>query len=208
MSVGEDKEQAPCEAPGGTALFSTLPKAVRREQTQMLIRDGASDISRWRVTENFHSNWRERAELVAALTGPGKVVLDIGCGQMDIEGVLPQGCVYIPCDLVSRDARTIVCDLNAGEIPDVDADIVVMLGVLEYIHDPEALLKRLASRWKRLILTYNSAELDVGRDRLLHGWFNALTSAQLVGMADRAAWQLIGIVPVDSRQRLFEFGRD
>ncbi|WP_443751196.1 class I SAM-dependent methyltransferase [Asticcacaulis solisilvae] len=204
MSVGERDEGHPDEA----VLFSALPKTVRREQTQALMQARSSDISRWSVADNFHSNWKDRAEAVAALAGPGKTILDLGCGRMDLEGVLHAGCTYIPCDLVARDGRTHVCDLNAGQLPDAEADIVVMLGVLEYIHDPEALFQRLASRWRRLILTYNAAELDAGRDRLLHGWFNALTSARLVAMAENAGWRLIGIVPFDGRQKLFEFGQD
>lgn len=208
MSVGENDKETSQVAADEAVLFSALPKLVRREQTEALIRSRASDVSRWSVTDNFHSNWKDRANAVAALAGPGKTILDLGCGRMDLEAALQPGCTYIPCDLVPRDDRTLVCDLNAGEIADVDADIVAMLGVLEYIHDPEALLRRIALRWRRLILTYNAAELDAGRDRLLHGWFNALTSARLVAMAASAGWRLIGIVPLDGRQRLFEFEQD
>jgi len=204
VSVGETDQ----EIPRASVLFSALPKAVRREQTQVLMHTRASDIARWSVVDNFQSNWKDRAHCVAALAGSGRKVLDLGCGRMDLEGVLQPGCVYIPCDLLARDDRTIVCDLNAGQVPDIDADVVVMLGVLEYIHDPLALLQRIATRWRRLILTYNTADRDAGRDRLQHGWFNALTSAHLVATASNAGWHLMGIVPFDSRQSIFEFGQD
>ncbi|CAL4869163.1 hypothetical protein MMA231_03454 (plasmid) [Asticcacaulis sp. MM231] len=187
--------------------YSKLEKGARRARTESLIEAGCSDVKRWSLADNFHGNWRDRAQTVAAMIGAGDRVLDLGCGKMDLETALPAGCIYLPSDLVARDDRTLVCDLNAGELPAVEADVVTMLGVLEYIHDPSALLVSIAQRWSTLILTYNPSELDEGRDRLLHGWFNALTSAQLVAMAEVSGFGLVGIVAVDVRQRLYIFYR-
>jgi hypothetical protein len=50
------------------------------------------------------------------------VVLDLGCGGMALEGFLPNGCRYIPCDVGRRDERTVICDFNAGQFPDAEAE--------------------------------------------------------------------------------------
>ena len=106
---------------------------------------------------------------------------------------------------MARDGRTIIVDLNGDEIPDIHADVVTMLGVLEYIHRPDRLLTSMAKRWPHAIITYNPADLDQGRDRRTHGWFNDLTSAELVSKADRAGYRLVGIVPHGTRERIYEF---
>ena len=45
--------------------------------------------------------------------------------------------------LAARDARTLVCDFNAGEFPvGFECDVISVLGVLEYIVDVPAFLRR------------------------------------------------------------------
>ncbi len=188
--------------------YAHRPRPERAEETQRLISDRLSDVERWSRGENFSQTWSARAEMVARLIDPGLTVLDLGCGaNMDLEKALgPQTC-YIPADLVARDTRTLVCDLNAGQTPEVEADVVVMLGVIEYLHDPQAVLDRLARRYRRLIATYTPVELNPQQDRRAHGWFNDLTSAGLVEMAIAAGFQLDAIVPFEV-QRLYAFSRE
>lgn len=54
---------------------------------------------------------------VADYLGAGSKVVDLGCGAMSLERHLPAGCQYVPSDLVARDARTRVCDLNRANCP-------------------------------------------------------------------------------------------
>ena len=124
---------------------------------------------------------------------------------MDLEKELPEGAVYLPADLVQRDARTVVVDLNGGSVPDLAADVVTLLGVMEYVHDLAGLLTQLAQRWPRLIASYNPTDLDHGRDRRSHGWFNDLSSSQVVAMAIAAGYRLDAIVPYGLRERLYAF---
>jgi len=124
---------------------------------------------------------------------------------MDLEKELPAGVIYQPADIVSRDNRTILCDLNAGKLPDVPADVVALLGVIEYCHAPAVIFAALASRWGRLVMSYNPADLDNGRDRRAHGWFNDLTSAQLTGLAGEAGYRLTAMVAHGERERIYSF---
>lgn len=185
--------------------YASIPREERIQHTERLKALGLSDIGRWSSPENFKANWSSRSGIVAKLIHAKSRVLDLGCGHMALEADLPPGCDYIPADIVARDERTLLCDLNRKVLPEVTADVVVMLGVIEYIHDPVGLLSLISTRWSRLLMTYNPSDLDAGRDRRVHGWFCNLTSAEMVGSASSVGFQLVGIAPVDSKQVVYEF---
>nr|WP_246617467.1 putative nucleotide-diphospho-sugar transferase [Rhizobium populisoli] len=188
------------------SAYRDLKVDDRISRTAKLSVQHESDIARWADKVNLLSQWSGRAEIVASLIDAPDVVLDLGCGGMDLERHLKPGVTYQPSDIVSRDARTIVCDLNKGELPDIKASVVSMLGVLEYIHDPKLLLDRLAVKWPRLLVTYYPTDFDGKRDRSAHGWFSALSSAGLVSIAVSAGYDLKSIVPSsDSRERIYLF---
>jgi len=84
-----------------------------------------------------------RAEAASRFIDPGMRVLDVGCAAMLVEPHLPPGCTYLPLDCVARDERTFVCDLNSETLPPIQADIAVVLGVLEYLYDIPLFLQRL-----------------------------------------------------------------
>ncbi|MEX0409808.1 methyltransferase domain-containing protein [Aquibium sp. LZ166] len=175
----------------------------RRSNTLRLLASRGTDVTRWSEPTNLLASWTSRAQKVARLIEPGEIVLDIGCGAMTLESELPEGCTYIPADLVKRDERTLPCDLNAGRVPDRYANVVTMIGVFEYCHSPESVLAVIARRWPRLVLTYNPADLDGGRDRLRHGWFNALSSAAVLALAQQVGFRLRMIVPL-GRERIYD----
>ncbi|HEV7386185.1 MAG TPA: tetratricopeptide repeat protein, partial [Phenylobacterium sp.] len=170
----------PLVAPQAAASALTAPEAARRKT---IIAAGDTDRRRWEDAAQLEPAWNKRAELAAAYVPRGARVLDLGCGAMALERVLPAGCVYIPCDLVVRDPRTIVCDFNAGEFPtDVASDVVTVLGVLEYLHDAPAFLRKLAARGQPVVLSYNVAGGRGPADRGALGWVNHFTHPQLVGL--------------------------
>ncbi|TDW25976.1 hypothetical protein EV128_116149 [Rhizobium azibense] len=190
----------------GDDAYRDLKSEERIARTREFARDQESDISRWLNTKNLLSSWSDRAEIAGALVPSPNTVLDLGCGNMDLERHLAAGVLYQPSDIVSRDSRTIVCDLNKGELPDFGASVVSMLGVMEYIFEPKALLSELAAKWPRLLMSYCPADLDAGRDRAAHGWFSSLTSAALVSTAREVGYDLVSIVPSsDRRERIYLF---
>jgi hypothetical protein len=188
-------------------VFAKITPTQRQERTKRLQEGRLTDVARWSDPGNLKQVWSLRAERVAQLIGTGAQVLDIGCGAMDLERHLPEGCVYIPADLVARDARTLLCNLNEGCLPDRPADVITMLGVIEYCHDPQRVFKMLSELSKRLIVTYNPVDLDDGRDRSRQGWFNALTSAALVSLAEQAHYELQVVAPASQRERIYLFER-
>lgn len=191
----------------GLPAFADQPADQRERHTQRMRDQGASDEARWSAPANLKSAWATRAAIVAGLIPDGSTVLDLGCGAMDLGKQLGDRAHYIPADLVARDERTLIIDLNQGLFPDVQADVVTLLGVIEYIHAPETLLIEMAKRWPHAIVTYNPADLDVGRKRRAHGWFNDLTSAGFVSLAARAGYELVGIAPHGARERIYELKR-
>jgi hypothetical protein len=77
--------------------------------------------------------WQYRAYTAAAWIPQNSIVLDLGCGDMALEKELPSGCTYIPSDIVARDERTIVCNLNKQHLPELKVTHVTVLGVLEHL---------------------------------------------------------------------------
>jgi hypothetical protein len=117
--------------------------------------------------------WRRRAEFAARFVKPGVAILDVGCGEMWVERTFKPS-RYIPVDLTSRDERTRVIDLDEAELPAewlAEAELVVMLGLLEYLEDPARQLAAVARAGRPLLCSYNTMEYSADLDeRRRHGW--------------------------------------
>lgn len=163
-----------------------------------------TDFSRWRNPASLDPAWDARAARAASLIPQGARVLDLGCGAMTIERHLPPSCSYLPCDLIARDERTIICDFNSGEFPDAAAscDRIVMLGLLEYIGDLSAFATRLATTRKTLIASYCPTDFGVVADRRAVGWLNHLTLDELTGIFAEQGLRARLIERIDSVQVL------
>jgi len=170
----------------------------------------ATDAERWSQRESFSPQWSYRAGLAAQMICGHTRVLDIGCGAMDLERALPDGCAYQPCDLVARDERTIVCDLNAGEFPAGagEADVVAMLGVLEYILEPLDLLLKIRALNRPLVCSYSITDRRPNLDRAAQGWMNSYDFASLQALMRRAGFRLQHRLEVDALQDVFKWAPD
>jgi len=163
-----------------------------------------TDNARWQDRQQLRPEWEPRSRTAAALVPAGSVVLDLGCGAMTLERYLPGGCTYVPSDLVARDERTIVCDLNRGDLPDrPDATLVTMLGVLEYVIDPPAFLARLARLQRPVLLSYCPREFTAHLNRQGLGWLNHFDLQELRGMLQQAGFALSLELRIDPIQVLF-----
>src|SRR6185295_17551290 len=166
---------------------------------------GKTDRARWSNPASFEAAWDARVELAAQFIPAGARVLDLGCGRMSLQRFLPRGCSYRGCDLAARDARTIVCDFNAGQFPSegaAEADIITMLGILEYITDVEGFLTHLRSSKRDVVLSYCATDLTGSVDRASLGWLNHFSLEDLAALFDRHDFVIKGTMPVDSLQIL------
>jgi hypothetical protein len=138
------------------------------ERRKAVIAARETDFERWRDPKQLEAAWEARASIAAQLILSGMRVADIGCGAMHLEAHLLFGCTYAPSDIVERDDRTVIVDLNAGQFPDTylhEADLCVMLGVWEYLYVPARTFAALAHGEKPLVISYCAAELSPQIDR-------------------------------------------
>ena len=103
---------------------------------------------------------------------------------MALRNYLPEGCQYTPSDLVDRGGGTIVCDLNARELPAFPPhDVAVFSGVLEYINDVKYLLNHISKSVNIVIASYCVLEQVPGKlKRRSHGWVNDYTSQEFAAI--------------------------
>jgi len=170
-----------------------LLRQVRRREAIKAIKTRSTNTRRWAKIE-VPVIWNDRAQAAARLIRPGSRVLDVGCGDMHLEGHLPGGCTYFPLDVFQRDERTIVVDLNADSLPRVEIDCVVTLGVLEYLHDVPRFLSEAAQLAPEALISYHPLEKSPLRDRLALGWVNALNSLELLALLRGAGYQKVEVV--------------
>ncbi len=164
----------------GPSARSPVHPTTEVERRKQVIANRQTDLERWRNPAQLDPAWNQRARIAAEMIPAGATVLDLGCGSMALEHLLPPGCTYLPCDVVPRDGRTLVCNLNAGEVPNPkEFSHVTMLGVLEYLYDVPAFLAKLRSLGRPVILSYNAADLAPHIDRSALGWVNHLTFSEL-----------------------------
>ena len=112
--------------PASATLETSVPAHARNEAT-------------WREWLNYGVVSVDMRKLSAALCSVipvGARVVDLGCGQMILEPLLPSQCHYQPVDVVRRDARTLVSDLTNGVIsPLVEPSHIALAGFVALLDD-------------------------------------------------------------------------
>ncbi len=149
----------------------------------------ATDAARWADFEAMRDGAPGRARDVARFVPSGARVLDLGAGTMALRNELQPASDYTPADLLAWDRATQVVDLNQGQFPTGEFDITIASAVLEFLHDPPTLLRRLCAAAPRLVLTYPTVEVQPNRRREF-GYFNDYTSRVLAAHTEAAGWRL------------------
>jgi FkbM family methyltransferase len=170
-----------------------LPVEERRRWTRSLMAARATDGARWADPANLEPGAEERARRAAAHIAEGSHILDLGAGLMKLRDLAPPGIRYTPADLVLRDTGGIVVDLNAGDFPPGAYDGVVMLEVLEYLHDPQGVLARARSAAPRLLLSYRAHGGGDPGERRAEGIFNDFTREEVLDLLEETDWKAVGI---------------
>jgi len=179
--------------------FYDLPDAERIARTEEAIATKSSLLSRWAALGPTEAApWDGRAAAAAAWLAPNASVADIGCGTMVLERSLKPGTRYVPVDILRRDERTAVCDLNVEALPALDAEAAACLGLLEYLFDIQSVLTALRAQFRACVLSYNTVDakescggsLDGSPNsgRRAHAWVNDLSTAELEALFSTAGW--------------------
>lgn len=157
--------------------LKSIGKALKTSWRKRL---GSSDIARWGKSESLSSAWDARTEKLAAMIPQGASVLEFGAGRMALRRYLPSSTAYTPSDLVDRGAGTLVCDLNAKELPPLPPhDVAVFSGVLEYVHDAPRLVAHLAPCVRAIVASYAVTEGEPSAiTRRNRGWTNDYSADQ------------------------------
>lgn len=148
-----------------------------------------SDGVRWADPEVLAEGAHERAAAAAGLIPPGASVLDLGCGALALRDALPPGAPYVPADLIARSADCIVLDLDQGQFPEGRFDTVVLLEVLEYLHDAPGVLRRARGSAASLVLSYRPHDGDLA-GRRGRGFVSDLSEAALLAVLAECGWRV------------------
>ena len=173
---------------GRHALRAARERARRRRS----IAARRTDIRRWLNAGSYNPSWADRLDSAMPLIGDALWVADIGCGLQALRQRLAPAVTYLPMDLQRWTDDTVLCDLNAKQLPDdylSVCDVCVVMGVLEYVYEPDWLLQRLAEHVEALVLSYNPADRGAV-DRPSNGWVNAFTADEILAVVERASFRI------------------
>ncbi|CCO22743.1 FkbM family methyltransferase [Maridesulfovibrio hydrothermalis] len=173
--------------------------------TKMLMQEKHTDCGRWSRWNSLGNEPDLRAGLAGQLVPEESTVLDAGAGLMLLRDYIPEGCTYIPLDIVARCRSCIVADLNQQQYPTQKYDVVAALFVFEFLHDPISFLKWAAKHSKKIIFTYHVTMPATERDkRRAAGFFNDYTLAGLKQMVEESGWKIKSIADITLGQVCFE----
>lgn len=194
--------------------------AGRRDIRSILdrVRLGKSDPDRWGKAESYGgAHWDDRSAQAARLVPEGARVLEIGVGKGMFRAAVAGRCRYLGADLNPLDAETLRLDLETDPLPEGPFDLIVLMGVLEYIHRFDEVAARLRGSGAALLISYcaipgERVTPEVVSARRERGWVNDLSVAGFRAVFDRAPLRLAVEEPYKQPgpfwdQRIYRFDR-
>lgn len=147
----------------------------------------------------WRSHWMGRASIAAELIRRhvplGSEIADLGCGDQKLRKALNKyPCKYRGYDLIPQSDNVVRLDLTTEPFP--EADVTVLLGVLEYIPVLSALRK---VRSPILVVSHlypdeGAFPLAVIREK---GWSNVLPKAKFEALLDEAHFRVLECAKAD-----------
>jgi hypothetical protein len=188
--------------------FFLLPAAERAAITSEARRRFEPVMMLWsELRRDFGEEWLDRATAAAAWLADASSVTDLGCGTMSLERCLRPEQRYVPVDLLPRDERTLVLDLNKSadieRLPPSEAYAV--LGFFEYSYAPDELIAMLRRRCLKVVTTFSMLTEETPEQRLELGWVNHFTRDEFVELFARHGFAVIREQYVHGRQYMFDF---
>lgn len=182
------------------------------ERLKRLARAKSPDRQKWGAPSNYKPDWATRGALAARHIRDGARVLEIGTGGGAFRQLVADRCRYTGADLQPLDEKTLALDIENDPIPPGPWDAIVLLGVLEYLYDPLAALRKVGAAAQSVVLSYCvPCRPDPQPHRRARGWTNALSEQDLTSATGAAGLSLKVREDFnaadDFEQRVFVFAR-
>ncbi|WP_027720368.1 FkbM family methyltransferase [Maridesulfovibrio zosterae] len=212
ISINETITPLPVYKQPWTA-HTVLPSSMRpnvsadfmRGYTELLIDKKTTDCGRWSRWESLCGDIDQRAGLAGALIAEKSSVLDVGAGLMMLRDYIPESCSYTPLDIVARNRKCIVADLNQKQYPDQKFDVIAALFVFEFLHDVTSFLEWAANNAEKLIFTYHQMKPNSKRtQRRAAGFFNDYHISEIEKIIQKTGWKIKTTIAIHSNQTCFE----
>jgi hypothetical protein len=168
----------------------------------MTARDSASVRLPFNCGDQSNPSWRERAELCAELvasldlrSSQGFSLADIGCGDQKLRDALHrQGltCRYQGYDILPQSKAVARLDVQSETLP-CPYDVVVLLGVVEYLENVEQVFASLAIQAPWLLVSHvvRQGEYYTEARRADLGWRNHLTKHEIIGLLETSGLAVV-----------------
>ena len=182
------------------------------ERLERLARAKAPDRQKWGASSSYRADWAARGVLAARHIPDGSRILEIGTGGGAFRQLVAGRCRYTGTDLQPIDKNTLALNIETDPLPHGPWDVAVVLGVLEYLHDPIAALNKVSAAAQTVILSYCIPRgPNPQTHRSTRGWINALSEQDLVSSMTTAGLSLnardIFNAAADFEQIVFAFCR-
>lgn len=172
--------------------YFTKRRFERIEKNTIKLRqEQKSDFDRWRNASELLPDWNERTEIIASMIYPGSNIIEFGAGSMWLKNHLPDGCKYVPTDIIARTPDMQVCDLNKRiELELSSFDTAVFSGVLEYVYDVRGLLQQLNENIPNVVLSYACSDHS-SMNRLNKGWLSDFSFQELTEIISETGYEIV-----------------
>jgi hypothetical protein len=153
--------------------------------------------------------WDERAvtaidlllasrETWKGVSGSPPAIADFGAGNERLrsllEAALPEPADYRPYDLHPQHPTTTRLDASRG-LPDVEFDIAICLGLLEYLPSVDDLARELARVCRFALVSYVTSDSPAAiteKERIEHGWRTHLRGEEVEAAFAAAGFRSVG----------------
>jgi len=137
-------------------------------------------LTNWCENSTWQQGWRDRAIAAKEILGPYMPIdkiIDVGCGVKIVEEIIDCN-EYVGYDKIGN--PDIVLDIN--EVPVQSGDLLIGLGILEYIDVPK-FFEMNVSRFGICLFSYVPSEIRTHPD-VENNWINSYTSNEMSEMLE------------------------
>jgi hypothetical protein len=160
-------------------------------------------VTAFNIAKQHLPSWHDRADKAAQLAkevGKPLTIADIGCGDRKLVHALHSRGVdftYDGFDLIPQSPETIAYDIRIDHLPR-RYDLLMALGLFEYLSDLKALLKKLRHCGDNIVVSHVTADNPTRRysqeDIARLGWINHLTAQEFEDALSEAGYMVIRTV--------------